>query len=414
MPLRQAVRQARESNENQALTWGRMRPFSSFLAGFPETRRRAKSVYVSGTYWRIERGGGRAPACGGFASPRTGRETVSGAFSNLLIPLALMALPTHPTEPRRRSGTAGRSRGGKPSSPQASGLPETCLWSAASRELSSRLRGGGGGGGVSDHLRRSGTCSPLPEGEVGPSGPGEGLQPSPAPALPLTLAALDLSPPGRGEPAPCWSRSAPAPPPWPSPQGGRETCARSCTRSRSASPSGMTRVVGLSQSQRLRARSVSCEPSGEIEGGVQGSPARWVMVVSVRAELLVTGGSCQADLLRQRPRVGLPRPQVCEACGGTAPRPASATPRERAPHRTRMPVAIAELAAEVKNKVRTLLTASPHHGTARLENNVYATAQNGPVLKSGICTYCRSSLIRQVTLTEAVNSRVAGGTIWTV
>ena len=178
-------------------------------------------------------------------------------------------------------------------------------------------------------------------------------------------------------------------------------------------PSGMT-LMNVTEPAPSGPQRVGCEPSGEIEGGVQGSPARWVMVDSVRAKLLVTGGSCQADLLRQRPRVGLPRPQVCEACGGTAPRPASATPRERAPHRTRMPVAIAELAAEVKNKVRTLLTASPHHGTARLENNVYATAQNGPVLKSGICTYCRSSLIRQVTLTEAVNSRVAGGTIWTV
>ena len=66
---------------------------------------------------------------------------------------------------------------------------------------------------------------------------------------------------------------------------------------------------------------VRCEPSSEIEGGVQGSPARWMMVDSVRAKLLVTGGSCQADLLRQRPRVGLPRPQGCEACGGTVPAP---------------------------------------------------------------------------------------------
>jgi len=121
----------------------------------------------------------------------------------------------------------------------------------------------------------------------------------------------------------------------------------------------MTLLLGLSQIQRLRARSGCCEPSGEIEGGAQGSPARWVMVVSVRAKLLVTGGSCQADLLRQRPRVGLPRPQVCETCGGTAPRPASATPRERAPRRTRMSVAIAQLRATVKNKVRTLHIPTP-------------------------------------------------------
>ena len=107
---------------------------------------------------------------------------------------------------------------------------------------------------------------------------------------------------------------------------------------------------------------VGCEPSGEIEGGVQGSPARWMMVDSVRAKLLVTGGSCQADLLRQRPRVGLPRPQACETCGGTAPRPASATPRERAPHRTRMSVAIAQLRRDVKNKVRTLHTPAPAPG----------------------------------------------------
>ena len=121
----------------------------------------------------------------------------------------------------------------------------------------------------------------------------------------------------------------------------------------------MTLLLGLSQSQRLRARSGCCEPSGEIEGGVSCSPARWMMVDGVRAELLVTGGSCQADLLRQRPRVGLPRPQACETCGGTAPRPASATPRERAPHRTRMSVAIAELRATVKNKVRTLHIPTP-------------------------------------------------------
>jgi len=123
-------------------------------------------------------------------------------------------------------------------------------------------------------------------------------------------------------------------------------------------PSGMT-LMNVTEPAPSGPQRVGCEPSGEIEGGVQGSPARWVMVDSVRAKLLVTGGSCQADLLRQRPRVGLPRPQVCETCGGTAPRPASATPRERAPHRTRMNHDIAELRAEVKNKVRTLHMPTP-------------------------------------------------------
>jgi len=212
---------------------------------------------------------------------------------------------------------------------------------------------------VSDHLRRSGAPSPLPEGEVGPSGPGEGLQPSPDAAHPLTLAALDLSPPGRGDRSHDLDRLS-LTPTLTLPTRGRERAPDPARDPGSAAPSGMTRVVGLSQIQRLRARSVRCEPSGEIEGGVSCGPARWVMVVSVRAKLLVTGGSFQADLLRQRPRVGLPRPQVCETCGGTAPRPASATPRERAPHRTRMPVAIAELRASVKNKVRTLRMHAPH------------------------------------------------------
>jgi len=146
----------------------------------------------------------------------------------------------------------------------------------------------------------------------------------------------------------------------------------------------MTLLLGVSQIQRLRACSGCCEPSGEIEGGVQGSPARWVMVVSVRAKLLVTGGSCQADLLRQSPRVGLPRPQGCETCGGTAPRLASATPRERAPHRTRMSVAIAQLRASVKNKVRTLHPPSPSLAPRPLpcagEGGLHSRPGEGPCL----------------------------------
>src|SRR5688572_11869716 len=54
-----------------------------------------------------------------------------------------------------------------------------------------------------------------------------------------------------------------------------------------------------------------------------------------------------------RARIDLPRPQTCETCGGTAPCPASATPRERAPRQVRMSTDIAELRTEVKNKVRT-------------------------------------------------------------
>ena len=39
-------------------------------------------------------------------------------------------------------------------------------------------------------------------------------------------------------------------------------------------------VFPLSKSQHLGARSGCCEPCGEIEGGAQGSPARWCVVES--------------------------------------------------------------------------------------------------------------------------------------
>ncbi len=87
-----------------------------------------------------------------------------------------------------------------------------------------------------------------------------------------------------------------------------------------------------------------------IEGGASCSPARW------------WGGECESQAARHarfvsadldQARIGHPRSQVCETCGGTAPCPASATPRERAPRRARMSLAIAQLRAEVKNKVRT-------------------------------------------------------------
>ena len=53
------------------------------------------------------------------------------------------------------------------------------------------------------------------------------------------------------------------------------------------------------------------------------------------------------------PKVDLPRPQVCETCGGTASRPTTATPRERAPRWAGMENDIAELELAVKNKVKT-------------------------------------------------------------
>ena len=102
--------------------------------------------------------------------------------------------------------------------------------------------------------------------------------------------------------------------------------------------------------QHLGARNVALRAFRWIEGGVLGSPARCGVVKvksrTARHARFVSGGPGRA-------RIDLPRPQACETCGGTAPRPASATPRERAPHRTRMYNDIAELAAIVKNKVRT-------------------------------------------------------------
>src|SRR5215213_1195849 len=66
-----------------------------------------------------------------------------------------------------------------------------------------------------------------------------------------------------------------------------------------------------------------------------------------------------ADL--DQARIGHPRSQACEACGGTALRPTLATPRERAPRRAGMHNDIAQLRNLVKNKARTLnLTQSCH------------------------------------------------------
>src|SRR5215203_5732154 len=58
-----------------------------------------------------------------------------------------------------------------------------------------------------------------------------------------------------------------------------------------------------------------------------------------------------ADL--DQARIGHPRSQVCETCGGTALRPTLATPRERAPRRAGIHNDIAQLRKLVKNKVGT-------------------------------------------------------------
>ena len=87
-----------------------------------------------------------------------------------------------------------------------------------------------------------------------------------------------------------------------------------------------------------------------IEGGAWGSPAR-CGVEDVRARLLFAHGLFQR--IWSKARIGHPRAQDFETCGGTAPYPASATPRERAPRRERMHNDIAELKATVKNKMGT-------------------------------------------------------------
>src|SRR5215204_1678013 len=79
-----------------------------------------------------------------------------------------------------------------------------------------------------------------------------------------------------------------------------------------------------------------------------------------------------ADL--DQARIGHPRSQACETCGGTALRPTLATPRERAPRRAGIHNDIAQLRNLVKNKVGTLLLLSPRHGRTccghpRLQNS---------------------------------------------
>ena len=78
------------------------------------------------------------------------------------------------------------------------------------------------------------------------------------------------------------------------------------------------------------------------------------------------------------PRIGHPRSQACETCGGTAPYPASATPRERAPRRARMHNDIAKVRATVKNKVGTLpLPPHCHSGAAqRSPESINTTCQD--------------------------------------
>src|SRR5688500_4055518 len=87
MPLRQAVRQPRESKRNQPLRWGRTRLFSSVLLGFPEATTGPNSVYVSATYYRIQRRGRQGCACGAAAERLGKQERGRGATSNHLIEL---------------------------------------------------------------------------------------------------------------------------------------------------------------------------------------------------------------------------------------------------------------------------------------------------------------------------------------
>jgi len=100
---------------------------------------------------------------------------------------------------------------------------------------------------------------------------------------------------------------------------------------------------------------LGCEPEGVSRVACWAARLDGV-VWKVRARLLVTRGLFQRTW--RHARIGHLRSQGCEACGRTAPRPTAATPRERAPHRTRMFLAIAELRRIVKNKVRTHLTHS--------------------------------------------------------
>ena len=121
-------------------------------------------------------------------------------------------------------------------------------------------------------------------------------------------------------------------------------------------------VFPLSKSQHLGARSVSCEPWGEIEGGATGSPARWMMVngesQTARHARFV---SADLDLSQDRPpaitgvrdlRRDRSLPHSCDAS------------RAR-PSRAGIGNDIAQLRRSVKNKRRTLLfvcPASTRHG----------------------------------------------------
>jgi hypothetical protein len=83
-------------------------------------------------------------------------------------------------------------------------------------------------------------------------------------------------------------------------------------------------------------------------------------------------------------QIGHLRSQACEACGRTAPRPTLATPRERAPHWTRMSLAIAEVRTEVKNKVRTYPHLTPSWpGLSRPSTSATRCKDVDPRNKSG-------------------------------
>jgi|GEM_PF-5833591 len=87
-----------------------------------------------------------------------------------------------------------------------------------------------------------------------------------------------------------------------------------------------------------------------LEGGALGSPARCYGGEG-ESQAARHARFVSADL--EACQIGHPRSQACEACGGTAPRPTAATPRERAPRRARMTTDIAKVRRIVKNKVRT-------------------------------------------------------------
>jgi len=107
-------------------------------------------------------------------------------------------------------------------------------------------------------------------------------------------------------------------------------------------------------------RPAACAASrGAIEGG-------WAARLDGYGGMEEPDGASHAGLLGVSTwtSTGLPRASrqpACEACCRTAPRPTSATPRERAPRRAGMSQGRAQMIHRINNKVRTLHTPSRHH-----------------------------------------------------